>query len=221
MNGLEHSLQPNAWEQAYLRFETPAQEVHKFKRRLIGLGAANWPREAALVELCCGRGSGLRALHELGYENIAGLDLSPALAARYTGPGRVVVGDCRALPFKSMSRDVLIVQGGLHHLLKLEQDLPMAVREAARVLRPRGRFIVIEPWLTPFLVMVHKGCRIRAARWAWPKLNALATMIEYERETYERWLNQQKLIFQILRESFQPHYCKMAWGKLQFVGSRP
>ena len=56
---LTHAM---TWEEAYLRFETPDQEIRKFHKRLVALGAGDWPRDSRIVELLCGRGSGLRAL---------------------------------------------------------------------------------------------------------------------------------------------------------------
>ena len=50
-----------SWEAAYLRFETPRQEARKFVSRLRALGAAEWRKDAAIVDLFCGRGGGLRA----------------------------------------------------------------------------------------------------------------------------------------------------------------
>ena len=50
------------------------------------MGAMKWPRNAKIVELFCGRGSGLRALHQLGFRAVEGIDLSPSLAAEYDGP---------------------------------------------------------------------------------------------------------------------------------------
>jgi hypothetical protein len=67
--------QPTEWEAAYLRFETPEQEVRKFRNRLPRLGSSRWPRDAKVVELFCGRGSGLLALRTLGFEDIEGIDL--------------------------------------------------------------------------------------------------------------------------------------------------
>jgi hypothetical protein len=52
---------PDPWEAAYLRFETPEQEIRKFEKRLLRLGAGAWPRDLRIVELFCGRGNGLRA----------------------------------------------------------------------------------------------------------------------------------------------------------------
>src|SRR5213594_2591925 len=83
------------WEAAYLRFETPDQEIQKFIRRLQFMGAHEWPRTAEIVELFCGRGNGLRALHQLGFTYVEGIDASPTLAAEYAGPGKILIGDCR------------------------------------------------------------------------------------------------------------------------------
>jgi ubiquinone/menaquinone biosynthesis C-methylase UbiE len=107
------------------------------------------------------------------------VDYSPALLARYTGSAKCTVADCRALPFPDASRDILVVQGGLHHLLELPSDLERSLDEVVRVLRPGGRFMVVEPWLTPFLRFVHAVAFFRPTRAAWGKLDALATMIEH------------------------------------------
>ena len=146
---------PDPWEAAYLRFETPEQEIRKFVSRLGKLGAAKWPRDAEIVELFCGRGNGLTALERLGFTHIEGVDLSPRLIAQYRGPAKCFVGDCRQLPFADRSKDVLIVQGGLHHLPTLPDDLENTFSEMQRVLRKGGRVLFVEPWLTPFLKFVH------------------------------------------------------------------
>src|SRR5688500_2751943 len=180
-----NTLTPSPWEAAYLRFETPDQEIEKFVKRLGQLGAAQWSRDARIVELFCGRGNGLRALAQLDFTNIEGIDLSPALAAQYAGPGKVVVGDCRKLPYAGESKDVLIVQGGLHHLPVMPADLETTLADARRVLKPGGLFCAVEPWLTPFLSLVHTVCEMPVARRLSVKLDALATMIDHERQTYE------------------------------------
>ena len=215
-----HSAVPSAWEEAYLRFESPPEEIRKFQRRLVRLGAAHWRKDSEIVELFCGRGNGLRALHWLGFERIEGVDLSPCLASRYNGPGKIFVGDCRNLPLPDGSRDILIVQGGLHHLPRLPEDLDRTLSEAARVLRPDGRFVVVEPWLTPFLRFVHLVSKRRLARRLSSKIDALATMIENEKTTYEQWLNNSPLVLRSLHEHFNPEIQTVGWGKLNFFGRK-
>ena len=209
----------DAWEAAYLRFETPQQEIQKFAARLVKLGASEWPRDAAIVELFCGRGNGLRALHNLRFTNLEGVDLSARLIAEYQGLARCQVADCRKLPFADESKDILIVQGGLHHLPTLPEDLEQTFSEMRRVLRQNGRVMFVEPWLTPFLTLVHAICQNPWARRVSPKLDALATMIENERSTYEQWLSQPATISQLARKYFSPVHESFEWGKWNFVGT--
>jgi len=206
------------WEAAYLRFETPEEEIRKFTKRLRRLRVSEWPRETNAVELFCGRGNGLHALARLGFRNIEGVDLSPRLLAEYTGEARCTAGDCRKLPFADNSRDAAIVQGGLHHLPVLPDDLERVFAEVRRVLRPQGRVVFVEPWLTPFLRVVHGVAQHSLARRMSVKLEALATMIENERQTYENWLGRPEDISQMARRYFQPEHESFAWGKWNFVG---
>jgi ubiquinone/menaquinone biosynthesis C-methylase UbiE len=207
------------WEAAYLRFETPRQEIRKFKQRLIKLGAERWPLEANVVELFCGRGNGLAALAELGFRHIEGIDLSPRLVAQYKGDGVCYVGDCRRLPFADSSKDLLIVQGGLHHLTNLPGDLDEVLAEVRRVLRQGGRFVAVEPWLTPFLRFVHAISRQAICRRISNKVDAFAAMFQYERQTYERWLGVPDMILPLFNKYFDPEHLSIAWGKLAYVGS--
>lgn len=215
-NAAKQGIDP--WEAAYLRFETPEEEIRKFTERLRRLGVSQWPRESNVVELFCGRGNGLHALARLGFQNIEGVDLSPRLLAEYTGKARCYAGDCRELPFADSSKDAAIVQGGLHHLPVLPDDLERVFAELRRVLRPTGRVVFVEPWLTPFLRFVHAVAQNPLARRLSVKLDALATMIENERQTYENWLNRPEEISALARRYFQPEHESFAWGKWNFVG---
>lgn len=210
----------NAWEAAYLRFETAAQEVQKFTKRLQRMGQGQWPRDAHIVELFCGRGNGLHALTQLGFTHLEGVDLSPSLIAQYTGSAACYVSDCRQLPFGESSKDIVIIQGGLHHLLMLPDDLEQTLLETHRVLRNGGRLLIVEPWLTPFLSFAHAMCRNGVIRRLSGKVDALATMISYERQTYQQWLDQPQTVLGILEKYVEAdrHWCR--WGKINFVGHK-
>ena len=127
------------------------------------------------------------------------------------------MGDCRELPFESASRDVLLVQGGLHHLESLE-DVERVLGEAERVLAPGGTFCAVEPWRTPFLRLVLAAAANPLLRRAWARLDAFQTMVEHERETYERWLAQPQQLEELLRARFRPRLLETRWGSLAFVG---
>jgi hypothetical protein len=51
-------------------------------------------------------------------------------------------------------------------------------------------------------------------------LDAFATMVHYEFETYHQWLSQPDTILPLLRMYFDTERCSIAWGKLSFVGVR-
>jgi SAM-dependent methyltransferase len=217
VGGVSHTVE--AWEQAYLRFETPEEEIRKFTRRFARLGQASWPRDARVLSLFCGRGNEMAALERLGFTSLRGVDLSERLVRLYSGPGRCFVGDCLSLPVRSGSQDIAVVQGGLHHLPDLEAHLPLAVAEVHRVLKPGGRFVVVEPWQTPFLRFVD-WVGHGPLRNAWGKLDALTTMNDYEGATYRRWLASPDVVLSALARRFATERCHQQWGKLLFVGRR-
>ena len=215
---LPKALTPDPWEAAYLRFETPEQEIRKFIRRLNRRGAAQWPRDAEIVELFCARGNGLIALQRLGFTHLEGVDFSPRLIAQYKGSANCIVADCRTLPFGDSSKDMLIVQGGLHHLPNLPADLDQTFTEMQRVLRKDGFVVFVEPWRTPFLEFVRVVSELPVIRWLSGKMDAFATMVEHELPTYKQWLGQPELITRVAHSHFVPVHESFAWGKWNFVG---
>jgi len=214
------ALNVTAWEAAYSRFETPEQEIQKFIRRLIAMGASSWERECEIVDLFCGRGNGLVALAKLGFSRIEGVDLSPSLLSQYTGPARCYAADCRALPFDDGSKDMIIIQGGLHHLETLPQDLDRCLSEMHRVLKANGEVLIVEPWLTPFLSFVHWVCGRKMARRLFSKIDSLATMIDHEHKTYHQWLRQPGCVLNTFDRYFVPEHSACRWGKLMFAGRK-
>jgi SAM-dependent methyltransferase len=198
------------WEAAYIRFETPEEEIQKFLKRL--------RRDSHFVELFCGRGNGLHALSQLGFTHLEGVDLSARLIGLYRGAAKCYVSDCRRLAFPDQSKDVLIVQGGLHHLPTLPESLEQTLAEMRRVLREDGRLIVVEPWRTPFLTLAHSISEIPLVRRCSAKLDAFAAMTELERQTYEQWLTQPALILKLAHSYFSPLHEEFAWGKWLFAG---
>ena len=208
------------WEDAYRRFESPSDEIRKFRGRLIAAGADRWPRESEILEICCGRGNGLKALSSLGFTSLRGVDLSEELRLAYDGPANLYVGDCRSLSLDDASVDIVVVQGGLHHLPDVPGDLDLALREIRRVLRPGGRFVAVEPWDTLFLRIAHACCARPMLRRSWGRLDALATMIDRERRTYESWLRQPGAILQLLHRHFRTERESTSWGTLSFT-ARP
>ena len=208
------------WEEAYARFETPAQERRKFHQRFAQLGVLQWPRDTRVLELLCGRGNGLVALQEAGFTNLEGADLSASLLERYQGPARLYLCDCRQLPFENQSHSRIIIQGGLHHLPTLPDDLQRTLAEISRVLSADGQLVLVEPWSTPFLSLVHTLMVNPICRRIYPRLDALAVMTQHEQKTYYNWLSRPQEILTLLHQYFTPVQESFRWGKIMFVGRK-
>ena len=207
-----------AWEAAYQRFESPSAEERKFSRRLRRAGVTAMSPHSRVLEMFSGRGGGLRALRELGFHRVTAIDASPSLL--FAGERPAILGDCRALPCASGTQDLIVIQGGLHHLPRLPEDLEATLAECSRALTPDGRVVIVEPWLTPFLRLVHLGCALSVVRRFSQRVTALATMIEHERPTYERWLSSPAMVKEVLLRWFEPERWQVSFGKLLFVGKR-
>jgi ubiquinone/menaquinone biosynthesis C-methylase UbiE len=207
------------WENAYNRFETEEEEIRKFEKRLVSMGAANWAKNVKIVDLFCGSGRNLICLERLGFSDLHGVDLSPRLLSRYSGSAQLYVGDATELQFPDSWADIVIVQGGLHHLPNLEESFGKCLDEIHRILKSDGLFVMVEPWATPFLSVAHWSCRRKLIRWISPKVDALAVMIEEERETYYSWLSSANKILDELAARFEKKFLQIKMGKFNFIGS--
>lgn len=208
-----------AWEAAYERFETPEEEIDKFTRRLRQFGFDDLRKDSRIAEIFCGRGGGLVALERLGFSNVEGVDLSDTLLEKYRGPATLHLADCTDLPLDADAYDIVIVQGGLHHLPHLPEDLEAVLLNVKRILRPTGTFYIVEPWSTPFLTIAHLITDQPLVRKFYARGDALAVMTELERETYEQWLGQPCEILDALDRHFVTKSKEIKWGKLAYAGT--
>jgi ubiquinone/menaquinone biosynthesis C-methylase UbiE len=97
--------------------------------------------DLAVLDNMCGTGILLKDLCA-HYRLVVGADISPAML-RYatTTAAPVIVADARRLPFADESFDIVVCRGGLHEI----PQVSLAFAEIARVLRPAGTLLVLEP----------------------------------------------------------------------------
>lgn len=110
---------------------------------MVGLLAETLPTGARVLDLGSGSGRDLKRMQDLGL-CAQGLDVSEGLAriARQYAP--VIIGDMRCIPFAQNTFDGVLAAASLLHLPV--NEVPVALSEIKRVLRPRG-----------ILAMVVKG----------------------------------------------------------------
>ena len=103
-----------------------------------------WHGDERVLDVGCGPGGLLHdmARQQPGWGALVGFDLSPGMARRAAEraeglPAGFFVGDAQTLPFPNAWFDVVMARHMLYHV----PDIDRAVAEAARVLRPGGRFL--------------------------------------------------------------------------------
>ena len=187
-----------AWKQAYRDPALMARRMKKHRGKLARLGVFDWPRDAKVLDLCCGTGEVLRILHAEGFTKLAGLDVTVDAELQREPWVELQAGDSRALPFADASFDAVLCMHALHHLVVQASGLHAAgtaapqalggvsgigaaLREAARVLKPGGRLALIDHYDSAQLRLAFWACR--QAWLTWPT----AGLRSFRRQLDEEW----------------------------------
>ncbi|MBL8068793.1 MAG: ubiquinone/menaquinone biosynthesis methyltransferase [Armatimonadetes bacterium] len=167
--------------------------------RLIGLTDGE-----SVLDLCCGTGDFLVAAKAaVGQKgSVAGLDFcAPMLAIaaqKLAGSADLMLADATELPIASSQFDAVTVGWGLRNV----PDIGKTLREAARVLKPGGRFVSVD-------MSEPKGFFGPVSRWAYHVSVPLLGRILRKPEAYaylpkstERFMDRQQLTKEIEAAGF-------------------
>lgn len=94
---------------------------------------ADIPRSASILEIGCNLGNQLILLHEMGFENLSGIEIQSEIVKKAQSrlPGaRVIEGSALKVPFPDASFDLVFTSGLLIHIAP--QDIPVAMNEIYR-----------------------------------------------------------------------------------------
>lgn len=166
--------------------------LHSFGRdvawRRAAVRAAELTPTSEVLDVACGTGDLSGELAEAGVAKVVGVDFSSPMleiakskAVRLRDPGRVEyrLGDAMALDFPDASFDVVTISFGLRNVAAP----PRAIREFRRVLRPRGRLVILE-FSQPRNRLLRWGNRFYT-EWVMPRT---ATLIAGDRSGAYRYL---------------------------------
>jgi demethylmenaquinone methyltransferase/2-methoxy-6-polyprenyl-1,4-benzoquinol methylase len=102
-----------------------------------------------------------------------------------------VAGDATALPFRDETFDDAVISFGLRNVA----DVPAALREMARVVRPGGRLVICEfssPTWRPFRLL-YLNYLMRALPWVARRVSSNADAYVYLAESIRAWPSQDAL----------------------------
>jgi ubiquinone/menaquinone biosynthesis C-methylase UbiE len=183
------------WENTYLGLERIVTNPKKFTKVL---KSWNLPKDAKILDLCCGNGGSLRVFTGSEYHNLFGLDISFNLLSRVKASVPLILGDANNCPIKNSTFDVIIIHKALHHFL----DHAPLLTEIKRILKPEGYFCFIEPRKTWFRTLYHVILFSPFIEIFPPLISMRNAALIEEGETYFHWLNNSDKFFTMLENSF-------------------
>jgi ubiquinone/menaquinone biosynthesis C-methylase UbiE len=175
------------WRDSYTRVrKDPFAQVEDTNRDRLGrMGVDRLDRGARVLDVGAGDGNLARSLSALGFTEVVGVEYQPELLALHPDRGRTAAGSATALPLPTAAFDAVVVMDVLHHVPLVE--LPDALAEVRRVLRPGGTFFVCEPAQTPVRRVLDAALHSplhRLSRFSRDK----RAMVDAEGQTFVDWL---------------------------------
>jgi SAM-dependent methyltransferase len=179
---------------------------------------------SATLEVGCGEGRVARDLAARGHR-VSGIDASPTLlaAAQELQPQTTFqLADAASLPFADATFDLVIAYNSLMDV----QDMPGAVREAARVMSPGGRFCasIVHPLADAGRFRGEESDAEFVLRWSYFGPRRVEDEFEragmritfhgwaYSLEEYSRAFEDAGLVIEAIREP--PHSEDARWGRM-------
>ncbi|WP_304047182.1 demethylmenaquinone methyltransferase [Jatrophihabitans endophyticus] len=147
-----------------------------------------------VLDLAAGTGVSTAELRRGGADAVAcDFSLGMLRAGRRARPDvTFVAGDATHLPFADASVDAATISFGLRNVV----DVPAALRELARVVRPGGRLVICEfsrPTFAPFR-FVYLNYLMRALPWIARRVSSNADAYVYLAESIRAWPAQRELV---------------------------
>jgi ubiquinone/menaquinone biosynthesis C-methylase UbiE len=131
------------WKEAYLALAERQRRLRAMPAKLKLLGLDEAPRTARILDLCCGSGEALLTLHDMGFRDLAGVDLD--LPETITADPRFTthISDARNTLLPPATFDYVLNIHAMHHL-QTADNVRLFLEECYRLLRPGGRLAIVD-----------------------------------------------------------------------------
>jgi SAM-dependent methyltransferase len=179
-SGRRHTTgETSAWHDAYHSKHLVARRASSHKRKLQRLGVLRLPRNARVLDLCCGTGEALHILHDEGFTDLSGSDITIDEGLSKEPWVRLQASDACALPYDAGTFDAVVCMHSLHHLGGVVR-IGKTFEECVRILAPGGSLMVVDHYDSP---------QLRAAFWGlskpwltWPTAGLRSFRLQHEEE---------------------------------------
>jgi ubiquinone/menaquinone biosynthesis C-methylase UbiE len=192
-------LETDDWHHKY---GTPEQI--EFRRRtispkLIHFGIDQAPRDIRVLDMCCGHGEALEVMKNWGFTNLEGFDQRIHEPLKSNLQIASYEGNAAETGLESGSYDWVMNIHSMHHLGNVPQ-LAIWVDEMRRILKPGGRFSIVDYWTTPWLKLAMFMFRQRALH-VTPYIRTYGEQIIDEWEFLEPFFRDAKPIMALLTDN--------------------
>lgn len=155
VENLESYVKADWWREIfnanYLRTDGDVVEDDQLTQKEVDLFLSflSLPKDAVILDLCCGQGRHILEMAKRGYKNLYGLDRSHYLITRAKMINRkegysvnFKEGDARKLPFQPDMFDAVIIAGNSFGYFETAKDDNMVLNAVYRILKPTGKLLI-------------------------------------------------------------------------------
>lgn len=185
------------WHHAFKSETLKNRRRDTYLNKLQRLGYQSWPKDAMILDLCCGSGELLSILRSEGFTNLHGIDITIDSTLAKQQWAKITSGSSSQLSYQNHFFDVVVCFHSLHHLGGIA-GISATLNEVARVLKPAGRLALVDFYASPWLKLILELFRRDYLAWISNGLKNFSILIKEEDPYLRRYLNEWNQLMKLL-----------------------